>query len=40
LLRKLLGCSTSGPIDSGNGALGFMMLGLAAAILTRRARRS
>jgi hypothetical protein len=39
LLRKLLGCSTSGPIDTGNSAVGFMMLGLAAIALTRRTRR-
>lgn len=39
LLKRLLGCSTSGPI-SGNGATGsWLMLGLAALVIGRRARR-
>jgi uncharacterized protein (TIGR03382 family) len=40
LLKKLLsGCSASGPVE-GSGSMGWLMLGLAAVVLRRRARRN
>jgi uncharacterized protein (TIGR03382 family) len=36
-LKRLLGCSTSGPVSSSEGSMGWLMLGVAAMVLRRRA---
>jgi len=40
LLRKLLGCSASGPVGGGTQSMAWLLMGVTALFLTRRARKS